>query len=194
MRTNRGTTQIDHIVISIYGIFVIETKNYKGWITGSEQGEYWTQNIYGNKKSFRNPIRQNYGHRKALEQILGENQHFIMIVAFSEDADIKVQTQKEHVIYMKHINRCIKELSVQKWYTIEEVKAMAALIEKNRLREDKDKKEHVTTTRKKGQEDHQKLNAHICPRCGGALILRHGKYGDFYGCQNYPKCRYTMKQ
>ncbi len=43
------TTQIDHIVISIHGIFVIETKNYKGWIYGNSNNEYWTQNIYGNK-------------------------------------------------------------------------------------------------------------------------------------------------
>lgn len=39
LQTKRGTTQIDHIVVSIYGIFVIETKNYKGWITGSEFAE-----------------------------------------------------------------------------------------------------------------------------------------------------------
>ena len=60
LRTNYGTTQIDHIVISVYGIFVIETKNYKGWITGTEYGEYWTKNMYGKKYTFRNPIKQNY--------------------------------------------------------------------------------------------------------------------------------------
>lgn len=42
-----GTTQIDHVVISEYGIFVIETKFYKGWIYGGENSEYWTQNIFG---------------------------------------------------------------------------------------------------------------------------------------------------
>ena len=30
-----------------------------------------------------------------------------------------------------------------------------------------------------------------CPECGGTMIKRHGKYGDFYGCTNYPKCRHT---
>ena len=33
-------------------------------------------------------------------------------------------------------------------------------------------------------------NNHVCPWCNGKLILRKGKYGDFYGCENYPKCRY----
>ena len=49
LETSHGTTQIDHVVVSVYGIFVIETKNYKGWIVGSEYSETWTQNLYGEK-------------------------------------------------------------------------------------------------------------------------------------------------
>ena len=63
IRTERGTTQIDHVVISIYGIFVIETKNYKGLIFGSENDENWTQVIYKNKGKFRNPIIHNWRFR-----------------------------------------------------------------------------------------------------------------------------------
>ncbi|MCR4681811.1 MAG: topoisomerase DNA-binding C4 zinc finger domain-containing protein [Clostridiales bacterium] len=37
------------------------------------------------------------------------------------------------------------------------------------------------------------LGDNICPRCGGDLVLRHGKYGDFYGCSNYPECRFIKK-
>lgn len=33
----------------------------------------------------------------------------------------------------------------------------------------------------------------ICPRCGGQLVLRTGKYGSFYGCTNYPKCKFTQR-
>lgn len=47
INNNGFTSQIDHVVISVYGIFVIETKAYKGWIYGSESSDYWTQNIYG---------------------------------------------------------------------------------------------------------------------------------------------------
>jgi len=46
LSTRYGSTQIDHIVISIYGIFVIETKNYRGWIHGNEKSEYWTQSAH----------------------------------------------------------------------------------------------------------------------------------------------------
>ena len=56
------TSQIDHVVVSEYGIFVIETKNYQGWIYGGNYSEYWTQNIFGHKYELRNPILQNQGH------------------------------------------------------------------------------------------------------------------------------------
>ena len=64
--TNNGTTQIDHIIVSPFGLFVIETKNYKGWIFGSEKQSKWTQSLYGKKYTFQNPLRQNYKHQLAL--------------------------------------------------------------------------------------------------------------------------------
>ena len=72
VRTDRGTTQIDHVVISPHGIFVIETKAYDGWIYGSETDTYWTQVVHRRKKRFYNPLRQNYGHVQALKTILAE--------------------------------------------------------------------------------------------------------------------------
>lgn len=55
--SNGYSTQIDHIVVSPYGVFVIETKGYKGWILGGENSEYWTQTIYKSKHQFYNPIK-----------------------------------------------------------------------------------------------------------------------------------------
>jgi len=54
-------------VVSNYGIFVIETKNYKGWIIGNEFDDYWTQVIFKRKEKLYNPIKQNYGHIQALK-------------------------------------------------------------------------------------------------------------------------------
>lgn len=64
------TTQVDHILVSPFGIFVIETKNYKGWIYGSEHQKTWMQTLYKNKYKFQNPIHQNYKHIKVLESLL----------------------------------------------------------------------------------------------------------------------------
>lgn len=65
-----NATQIDHVVVSNFGIFCIETKSYKGWIFGNTNDEYWTQVIYKHKERFYNPLRQNYAHRKAVEELI----------------------------------------------------------------------------------------------------------------------------
>ena len=97
--TEDSSTQIDHILVSKYGLFVVETKNMKGWIFGSQDDEEWTQQIYKNQNKFQNPLRQNYRHRKALEGILGlmPNKIFSVIV-FVGDSTFKT-VMPENVTY-----------------------------------------------------------------------------------------------
>ncbi|MEX1030004.1 MAG: nuclease-related domain-containing protein [Paenibacillaceae bacterium] len=66
-KSRSGFSQIDHIVISPYGLFVIETKNYNGEIKGNRTDSYWWVN-----KRFKlyNPLKQNYGHIRALETLI----------------------------------------------------------------------------------------------------------------------------
>lgn len=66
----KETTQIDHILLSPYGIFVIETKNYKGWIFGGEHQKTWTQKLFKQSFKFQNPLHQNYKHVKVLQSVL----------------------------------------------------------------------------------------------------------------------------
>src|SRR5574338_503996 len=47
-----GTTQIDHVLVSRFGVFVIETKHYSGWIFGSPEDRYWTQSQLRGKHRF----------------------------------------------------------------------------------------------------------------------------------------------
>jgi len=86
-----GSTQIDHILISRFGIFVIETKDYGGWIFGAGDDRYWTQVFYGNKFRFLNPLRQNHGHVRALQKLLDflPPDSFRSIVVFTGDARFK---------------------------------------------------------------------------------------------------------
>lgn len=66
-----GTTQVDHVVVSPFGIFVIETKNYAGWIYGAEHQARWTQTFSRFRKhAFQNPIWQNKAHIRALAEFL----------------------------------------------------------------------------------------------------------------------------
>lgn len=86
----QGSTQIDHVVISPFGIFVIETKNYKGWIFGSEKQANWTQQIYRRKERFQNPLHQNKLHVRALMAFLDlPEESFKSLVFFIGDAVFK---------------------------------------------------------------------------------------------------------
>ncbi len=93
-----GTTQIDHIVISKYGLFVIETKNYSGWILGNESQRKWTQVHFKQKNQFQNPLRQNYKHTATLNKYLNLPQESIFsIVAFVGGAEFKADNKPNNV-------------------------------------------------------------------------------------------------
>jgi hypothetical protein len=91
--TADGTTQVDHILLSKYGVFVIETKHYKGWIFGDDKSKEWTQVIWGKKYRFQNPIHQNYKHLKAVQELLDFLPENVIkgIVVFTGDATFKTE-------------------------------------------------------------------------------------------------------
>ena len=192
--TNNGqTTQIDHIVISVYGIFVIETKTYKGWIYGGENSDYWTQNIYGNKYQLRNPIHQNYGHIKAIKNILSEYPGipYISIIAFSRQARLNISSNT-HVIYWNQIRPIIDQFE-NRIMTERQVELITNLLLASNIDSRETRKEHIKSVKSNIRKRNETINSGICPRCGGYLVKRQGKYGSFYGCSNYPRCRYCAK-
>ncbi len=90
--SNHGTTQVDHILVSPFGIFVVETKNYKGWIYGSEDQSTWTQVIYKSKHKFQNPLRQTHRHKKVLSKYLGVKESTIQpVISFVGDVEFKTE-------------------------------------------------------------------------------------------------------
>ena len=86
-----GTTQTDHVVVSPYGIFVIETKNMSGWVFGSEDDRKWTQSFpSGRKVQFLNPLHQNELHIQALSAFLSlPREVFHSMVFFTGKAEMK---------------------------------------------------------------------------------------------------------
>lgn len=187
------TTQIDHVVVSEYGVFVIETKNYKGWIIGDEKSDYWTQVIYKRKERLYNPLRQNYGHIQALKSLLVdyEEEIFTSIVCFSSRADLKVKVTSE-VIYTKHL---VSTISKYKQVVLSKDAAQKTYnaFQKASLKDGKVKKEHVKAIKNEIAENDSKVANGTCPKCGGQIVERSGKYGMFKGCNNYPKCRFVHK-
>ena len=193
LSTPKGSTQIDHIVVSLYGVFVIETKNYKGWVYGSEKSEYWTQNVYGHKYKLYNPIFQNEGHVRALRRVLSENKSvpFFSIIAFSGRADVKVSSQDTCLVYWGGIRRVIKGFN-HKCLDWNQVAAICNEIRSARLESSREvRKQHRQDVKKAQLYKDIAVESGYCPRCGGKLVLRTGKYGQFLGCSNYPKCKYV---
>lgn len=94
--------QIDHIFINKFGIWVIETKNYSGYIYGNENQREWTQTLaFGNEKNkFYNPIKQNATHIYHLSKYLKVKNIFQNIVVFLSGADISIYLQKMFIRFM----------------------------------------------------------------------------------------------
>lgn len=91
---NNKTTEIDLILLYPFGIFVIESKNYSGWIFGNEKDKYWTQVLStgkgkSEKKQFYNPISQNKGHIRQLRKYIPEKIPIYSMIVFSERCELK---------------------------------------------------------------------------------------------------------
>lgn len=92
---DKKTHQIDHVVISKFGIFVIETKQYDGYITGNDDDKKWCMKAGKNRLYINNPVHQNYGHIKALQEVLKLNEKkFISIICMSGNAKLKIKSNK----------------------------------------------------------------------------------------------------
>ena len=89
--TGNKTTEIDMLMIHEKGIYVIESKNYSGWIFGDYNQLNWTQSFpNGEKHKFYNPIKQNRTHIKALAEYLGKSvSEFMSYIVFSERCTLK---------------------------------------------------------------------------------------------------------
>ena len=84
-------SEVDVLLLHETGLYVIESKNYSGWIFGSERQRQWTQTLEGGKKErFYNPIMQNRAHVRALAACLGvEREAMRSYVVFSERCTLK---------------------------------------------------------------------------------------------------------
>lgn len=187
IKTDNGTTEIDTVILSKFGIFVIEIKDYSGWIFGSEEQPYWTQTFRKSKQKFQNPLRQNYRHTKALSSSLGiEQRYFHSIVYFSGEAQLKTQMPP----------------NVMKWGLLSYIKSFKeVLLTNNEITHLEEQLNKIQATQISRKQHIQNLNnrfnsTSICPKCGKPLTQRIAKKGPnlgkpFLACTGYPQCRYT---
>lgn len=195
-----GTTQIDHVVVSRFGVFVLETKNISGTIYGTERDAQWTKYNHGHKYPLHNPLRQNYGHVQALRDAL-ENLRaapMIPLVVFMRTATLKVEVSPGQVVMTSELVATILAHAEQVMspQTRDEI---SRRIEAANITDPVRRKAHVGSVKRRVAEKEQERATAIkeggCPWCGGKLMLRPGKYGAFWGCSNYRTkgCKFRMK-
>jgi hypothetical protein len=161
VRDNKST-QIDNVLFTRKKVYCIESKNYSGWIYGSEMGKSWTQtfNFYGKitRTSFYNPLTQNYGHIKYLSKFLDlPLTYFVNIVVFSNEAelkDIKIEKSYNHVVNHKDLKLLIKTIEdnsdeILDWEDLEKLKSSVNSLNQSGIINNIQHKNYVKNNNKK---------------------------------------------
>ena len=186
--SKNGTTQIDHLLVSPYGLFIVETKNKKGWIFGSGDQPKWTQSIYGKKYSFQNPLRQTFRQKKVLSEYIELDESIIQTVVFFV-GDCKFKTRLPDNVLNSRLGKYIKQFK-DPIVTPLEIERIVGKLERHVSESSLTTKDHIRSLR----ERHSSIT--VCPKCGSNLVERTARKGPnagskFLGCENYPRCRFT---
>ncbi len=207
--TTNGTTQIDHIVVSRYGVFTIETKNYRGDIYGDDNRQEWTQLIvtevtytkkwwktytYVTKSHFYNPVKQSVGHALRIQERLKEFPQIkvVPIVVFTGAATLENVNSSHYVVYIEQLLSAINNYK-SAFLTDNDVQRIVNILQQNNVREQVKDSQHVKNVYAARRKVDNVIAAGRCPKCGGQLVQRKGRYGSFYGCSNYPNCKFTTQ-
>lgn len=186
------TTQIDHIVLSRFGIAVIETKTMSGWIFGDAEQSHWTQVIHGRKYRMQNPLNQNALHVRALSSLLAVPVTEIdNLVVFMGSARPKTAMLPSVLWGPPALGRRIRALRVPV-YSEEQVARFEALLRAPNLASTRSsRRAHVQRLR--ARKHQQAESAQQCPRCSAPMVERRPRNGGvgFLGCSRFPQCRGT---
>lgn len=199
-----STTQIDHVVLSRFGIFVVETKNMSGWIFGSSEQRTWTQVLKGGKKRrFQNPLHQNYAHVKAVKAALNVDERAVFnLVVFVGDAEPKTAMPDSVAWSMHELGRIIGSRR-QRLYSTTEVQGFERRLNQTVFEQTPSvKADHLRNLEMRGElkttrtvnSETSSQDEPACPRCGAPMAKRtNRKTGEcFLGCTRFPKCRGTQ--
>lgn len=200
------TAQIDELIISDSGIYVIEVKNYKGWIFGNESNKYWTQvlptGIRGEsiKNKLYNPIRQNNSHIYCIQKNLnGYKGPIHSLIVFSNDAefkDVTVNSSGVYVLYQSDLRRVMREIDSAYKGCLSEEEILDIRGKLLLAASGADRRNHTVQVKQHIAKKKERIEKSVCPRCGAPLVVRTAKKGpnagsQFLGCSRYPDCRYT---
>ena len=192
--TADGTTQIDHVIVSVFGVFVVETKNMRGWIYGRKWDREWSQVFPGRGKfRFQNPLRQNHRHVRAVEEALQDiglpERAVKSVVVFTGGAELKRRVPEYVTVGVDGI-RYVRSFRTAVLTEAQAAAGCAAIEAVRMSRWWGTKRRHARGLR----ERHDGARRRACPKCGRRMVLRTGQRGPaaggrFWGCTGFPICR-----
>ena len=208
-KNDGATTELDIILLHESGIYIFESKNYSGWIFGSENQQQWTQSLpagrgKSHKEHFLNPIIQNKVHLKWLREFIGKELPMFSYIIFSDRCTLKnvtLTSEAHHVINRYDILAAVKQntIRVEKALSAQDIDDLYNSLYPLTQTKEEDRLKHIENIQLKYTPPQAPIEVHleekVCPRCEGKLILRTAAKGErmgkeFWGCSNYPKCRY----
>lgn len=198
-----NTSQIDLLLIGVKGIYVVEVKMYpEARIYGNGKKKQWYYYKGGKKFDIYSPIMQNRNHIKYLKEFLkdfGDVPCFSIIAMICEDFkvnNINDNPENPDTVVLSGLLSLRKAIELiakgkEEFFTKEQKELVFNYIKENQYKGKEKRLEHKEKVKEiiENKEDKEKL----CPKCKKPLILRKGKYGEFYGCSNFPTCKYTLK-
>ena len=142
--------QIDHVILSNKGIFVIETKNYSGKIYGDKYIKYWIQKLNGRKNKFYSPIWQNKTHINAIKFLLKDYRDvpIYSVIVFCGRCNIKKVKSDGNVIHVKRLKRYIKRFKSDIFIKNEQILNISTILKNNNMNSKKIRKKHIKMIKK----------------------------------------------
>ena len=133
-------------------------------------------------------------HIYALKNVLSEYRQVIFhpLIVFAGRAELKNVDSSIPVIYDHQIIRVIEDQTRRPNLSYEQIKGIAVRLSEINVQDRRSRRQHVRQVRNQIHERKRREKQRLCPRCGGSLNLIDGQYGKFYGCSNYPKCKYKL--
>jgi len=154
LKFGKTTTQIDHVLVCKFGVFVIETKHFSGWVYANASSAKWTQVIYKVKNQFQNPLRQNHKHVLAIKNILEsiDNKAFYNVVVFTGNGEFKtekpfnvffldeligfISSKEKEVLNEDEILKTIGKIERERYFISEQTDIEHVAMLKTRFKED----------------------------------------------------------
>lgn len=173
----RKSVNIDHIIVSIYGVVVIETKNMKDIVYAYERFPYWRQKTFWSQKSydFYNPILQNKGHIKFLKRILPYDVSYINLVVFASECELRGDIWRNpNVIKLDELYSRLDELSgfCNEVISTEEVESIYRFLNDRNITDENQRRKHIEKVKR------IKRNYSDDPNLGEFLIKLDSKYEE----------------